>query len=131
MGTRTVGLTALIRDLETLAERAEETFPKVVSKGALNIKTDWRAGWNAIKRYPTHIPHIVSGIGYDTDDSPPEWSASVGVDAANRQAFLAHILEYGTVHNAPYPAGQAALDAEEPLFVKAVGDAGVDLLEGR
>lgn len=132
MGTRTIGLQELIRDLETLEERSEKAFPPVLSRGALNIKTTWRASWEAAKRHPTHIPHLVQGIGYDTDSHPPEWySARIGVAYANRQSPLAHLLEYGSIHNAPIPGGQAALDAEEEPFVQAVADTAVRLLDGR
>lgn len=130
MGTRIVGLRELIADLETLPERADKEFPKVVARGALNVKTEWRTSWEAIRKPPTHIPHLPRGIGYDTSSKPPVWSAEIGVSAANRQAGLAHLLEYGSIHNPPYPGGQAALDSEEPRFVQAVADAAVDLLDG-
>lgn len=130
MGVVVRGLDEFVRDLESLAERARRRFPKVVSRGALNIKTDWRARWDAIKQPRTHIPHLVDGIGYDTDDSPPEWSASIGVARSNSQAPLAHLLEFGSVNNPPYPGGQASLDDEEPRFVQAVAEAAEELLDG-
>lgn len=130
MATRTVGLRELIVDLETLPERAVPKFDGVLSRGALNVKTDWRASWEAIKHPPTHIPHLVGGIGYDTETKPPRWSAEVGVARSNRQSPIAHLLEYGSVNNPPYPGGQAALDAEDPRFVRAVADAAVELLDG-
>lgn len=128
MGTTTHGMDEWLHVLDTLEERAAREFPKVVSKGALNIKRDWRAGWDAIKHVRTHIPHIVSGIGYDTSREGWVFSAEIGVAASNRQAFLAHILEYGTLHSAPHPAGQMALDAEEPRFIQACADIAEKLL---
>jgi len=129
MGVKVRGMRELIHDLESLPARAEKAFPKVVSKGALNIKVDWRARWDAIKHPPTHIPHLVNGIGYDTDDSSPVWSAEIGVASSNSQAPLAHLLEFGSVHNSPHPAGQDSLDVEASRFEKAVGDVGEELLE--
>lgn len=129
MGVRVSGMRELRIDLETLPARAEKEFPRIVSKGALNVKTDWRARWDAIKRPATHIPHVVSGIGYDTDDAPPRWSAQIGVASTNSQAALAHLLEYGSLNNPPYPGGQDALDAEAPRFEKAIADAAEGLLE--
>lgn len=129
MTVRVKGLRELRIHLETLPERADKELPKVVRKGALKIKTDWRARWDAVKHPPTHIPHLVSGIGYDTDDSPPVWSAQIGVAARNSQSAIAHLLEYGSVHNAPHPAGQDSLDAEAPRFEEAVADAAEGLLE--
>jgi hypothetical protein len=130
MAVRVVGLSGWVRHLDTLEERAGKEFPRVVERGALNVKEGWRAGWEAIKNEPTHIPHIVRGIGYDTDHRPPTWAASIGVLARNRQSFLAHILEYGTVNSPPYPAGQTALDAEAPLFERAAAEVAEKLLEG-
>jgi hypothetical protein len=129
MGVRVKGLRELILDLEAVPERAEKELPKILSKGALNIKTEWRAAWDAIKHPATHIPHLVSGIGYDTDNSPPVWSAQIGVAESNSQAPLAHLIEYGSVKNAPHPAGQAALDAEAPRLEQAIADLGKELLE--
>ena len=130
MGTRKVGLAAWIRDLETLEDRAAEALPKVVRRGAVNVKEEWRTLWEAVKKPPTHIPHLVRGIGYDTVSKPPRWSAEIGVARSNSQSPIAHLLEYGSIHNPPYPGGKAALDAEEPRFVKAVGDAAEGLLDG-
>jgi hypothetical protein len=53
----------------------------------------------------------------------------VGVAESNSQAPLAHLLEYGSVKNAPHPAGQAALDAEAPRLEKAIADLAEELLE--
>ncbi|MES2211036.1 MAG: hypothetical protein V4515_12790 [Chloroflexota bacterium] len=129
MAVRIRGMRELIADLEALPERAEKAFPKVVSKGALNIKTEWRAAWDGLKHPPTHIPHLVSGIGYDTAGKTPVWGADVGVHPDNSQAALAHLIEYGSINNAPHPAGLHALDAEAPRFVEAVGDVAQRLLD--
>lgn len=130
MAVRIHGMRELIADLESLPERAEKDLPKVVSRGALNIKTEWRAAWDGLKHPPTHIPHLVSGIGYDTSGKAPVWEAGIGVHPENSQAALAHLVEYGSVNNAPHPAGLHALDAEEPRFVQAVGEVAEQLLDG-
>jgi hypothetical protein len=119
-----------LRDLETLPERADDRFRGVVKRGANNVKVAWRAGWEAIQSTPTHIPHLPRGIGYDTDFASPRWSAEIGVSRANSQSPLAHLIEFGSVNNPPHPAGQAALDAETPKFVRAVIEAGEELLTG-
>jgi hypothetical protein len=130
MGVRIHGMRELIADLESLPQRAEKVFPKIVSKGALNIKTAWRADWDGIKHPPTHIPHLVSGVGYDTESKPPTWSAEIGVNPRNSQAPLAHLVTYGSINNAPHDAGLHALDAEDPRFVQAIADAAEQLLDG-
>ena len=128
MPTIAVGFDGWIRDLETLPERADKAFSKVVERGAHNIKTGWRAGWEAIKHEPTSLPHLVRGIGYDKDFRPPHWSSEIGVASTTSQSPLAHLIEFGSVNNPPYPAGKHALDLEEPRFINAVGDTAVDLL---
>lgn len=129
MGVTVIGIDGWVRDLETLEERADREFPKVVKRGATNIKRDWQAGWEAIKHAPTSLPHLVRGVGYDTDFRSPQWSAEIGVASTNSQAPLAHLIEYGSVNNPPYPAGKTALDLEEPRFIKAAEDAAVALLD--
>jgi hypothetical protein len=129
VGVTVIGFDGLIRDLETLQERADKEFPKVVRHGATNIKRDWRAGWEAIKHAPTSIPHLVRGVGYDEDFRSPQWSAEIGVAETNSQSPLAHLIEFGSVNNPPYPAGKTALDAEEPRFIKAAEDAATALLD--
>jgi len=129
MGVTVVGLDELLHDWETLQERADKEFPKVVHRGASNIKRDWRASWDAIKHEPTSIPHLVHGIGYDTDFRSPHWSAEIGVAETNSQAPLAHLIEFGSVNNPPYPGGRTALSVEEPRFFKAVEDVAAKLLD--
>lgn len=130
MGVTIRGMRELIDDLEAVDERAAEQFPKVLFKGAMNVKEDWQTLWRAIRHMPTSLPHLVRGIGFDTDNKPPRWSAEIGVDARNSQAPLGHIIEYGSVNNRPYPGGQPALDAEEPRFVKAIADVAEEILGG-
>lgn len=131
MGVRIVGLDELIHDLETLPERAPKKFRGVVAHAALEIKKDWRARWDAMKHDPTHIPHLVRGIGYDTDSDGDTYSAEIGVARSNRQAFLAEIIERGTPTSAPHPGALPALDAQEEPFLDAVAQAALDLLDGK
>ena len=131
MGARAVGFDELERDLELFAERGQKTFRGVVKRGAQNIKDDWRLRWEGIQHHPTHIPHLPRGVGYDIDEATGRWLADIGVHPRNRQAFIAHIIEFGSRNNPPHPAGQDSLDAEEPRFVNAVLDAAVSLLDGR
>lgn len=131
MGTTTRGLDELIADLESLPERARKAFPPVVSRGAVQIKLDWKARWKAITSPRTHIPHLLRGIGYDTTNTADRFSAEIGVDPKNRQAFLARVIEEGTLTSPPHPGAVPALDAEDPKFVEAVAKVAVDLLDGK
>lgn len=131
MGVHVVGLDELIRDLERVQTEGPKKFRKVVSKGALNIKVEWRRRWSPeIGRPPQNLPHVVRGIGYDLDETATAYSAEIGVDRLNSQAPLAHFPEYGSVRNAPMPGGLPSLLEEEPRFVRAVADVAVELLEG-
>jgi hypothetical protein len=128
---RIVGLDELIRDLEEFPVKSRPAFKRVVAKGALNIKLAWRRRWSPeIGRPPQNLPHVVRGIGYDTDENSHSFSAQIGVAASNPQAALAHFPEFGSVNNAPMPGGQPSLDEEDPRFVDAVADAAVDYFDG-
>lgn len=129
MGTKTRGFDSLIRDLQTLPERAAETFPRVLGQGGLQIKKDWQARWRIVQVHG-HIPHLIRGVGYDVTERTTSWSVEVGVATRNRQAFLAKVITYGTLTSAPHDAGLAAMDVEDPKFVRAVGEAAVELLDG-
>ena len=130
MGTTARGMDAWIRDLATLPERAAEEFPKVLSRGGLNIKKDWRARWRALSAPRRgHIRPLIAAVGYDTHQRAGTWSAHVGVKAGSKQAFLASIITYGTLTSGPHDAGLAAMDSEDPKFVRAVAEVAQGLFE--
>jgi len=111
-----------------LAKANEDVTPearKVVSKGALNIKNDWRRRWSGF-RYAPALPYAVT---YDTAEEGTRLSAEIGPDKDKRQGALGNLLEFGSVNNAPRPAGSPALDAEQPRFERAIEDLGLQLLE--
>ncbi|MBM0277813.1 hypothetical protein [Micromonospora tarensis] len=117
---------------EALERAAKDVVPegrKVVSKGALNIKNDWRRRWSGISYAPA-LPYAVT---YDVRASGTLISAEVGPDKAKRQGALGNIIEFGAPaqNTVPQPGGAPALAAEEPRFLAATEKLGVDLLEGR
>jgi len=129
MGVEISGMDEWLRDLESLPERAPEKFKKVISRAGVQMKLDWRGRWQSMPH--KHIPHLVRGIGYDTKEKGAVYSVEVGVAETSRQAFLAKIIEYGTLTSGPHPGGQPALDAEAPRTAEAAGKAAEDLLEGK
>ncbi|MGE5829703.1 MAG: hypothetical protein ACM30G_15285 [Micromonosporaceae bacterium] len=132
MGVKIRGLDELIRDLQRVEPEGEKRWPKVVSRGAVNIKTAWRKRWKDISPDPgRHAPHLARGVGYDTHSTKTRHTAVIGVSPLNPQAPLAFFAEYGSVRNAPYPGGLPSLLEEEPRFLDAVADLAVELLEGR
>ena len=56
------GLQMLVADLAREAKIAPAEARKVVQRGCLNVKTDWRRRWSG---YP-HAPRLPYAIGYDT-----------------------------------------------------------------
>jgi hypothetical protein len=130
MGVRVTGLDELIRDLESIPRRAPAKLRKVIERGGVQIKLDWKRRWSPVGAAPHHLPHVTRGIGYDVDITRGGMliRVYVGVHRNNPQAPLAHFAEFGSINNAPLPGGLPALRTEEPKFVAAVGDAGVELL---
>lgn len=88
---------------------------KVLARGALNIKNDWRK--NARSSSGRHAPMYPNAVGYDIAAYGPDiFMATIGPDKGAPQGALGNLLEYGSVHNPPHRDGGRALDAEEPRF---------------
>lgn len=97
---------------------------KVIGKGALNIKMGWA---RALTGHP-RIKHTPRSINYDLTVTAVLASADIGPDKAKRQAAIMSLIEYGSVNNAPFPAGAGALEAEAPNTEKALADLAERLL---
>jgi hypothetical protein len=128
--TRTIELDGLAADLAHAVEQIVAEEKKVVARGSLNIKRDWRDGWNHLG---THLPKLGYTVGYDVDVRGTTITGTTGPDKKKGQGALGNIIEFadGSIRSAPHPAGAHALDAEEPRFVDAVLDAAAKLLEPR
>jgi hypothetical protein len=101
---------------------------KLVSKGALNMKRDWRRTWSDI----AHAPFVSLAISYDVTGGTRAggWvEAEIGPeDNADRQGFLGRIFELGGLHSPPMPGGLPALEAEAPRTEAALIALGERLL---
>lgn len=93
----------------------------VVQKGALNVKNEARV--NVLRSAPTNNAYAHNAITYDTEIGKTTVGAEIGYDKNRRGGALGNILEYGSVNNPPHRDLGRALDAEEPRFEKALGDA--------
>lgn len=121
-------LDAWIADLRRAAEDVDDEGEKVVSKGALNIKTDWKEHWDGY----AHLPHLPHAINYDdVEKGAGAVETSIGPVRGELQAGLAPYIEYGTPTSRPIPGMTPAVDDEEPRFERAVGDLGEKLLAER
>lgn len=125
-------LDVLAQDLDSAAGVAPKDARKVVAKGALNIKTDARRRSSGI----AHAPLYPYTITYDSHETPHGGWAEVGPDKDKKVGGGPHrtpgnlgaLFEYGGPHNAPIPHVNPAADAEEPRFIKALGDLGLKAL---
>jgi len=106
---------AFAADLAAAPERLAELLPPVVSKGALNVKNDWRANASG----NAHAPHYPASITYDMDVRAEAVEAEIGPDKDLPQGPLGNILEFGTSKNPPHNDGGRALAVEEPKFIAA------------
>ena len=129
MGLTKTGIYEWIHDLETLPERGPEEFKKVMGKAGMNIKRDWKKGWQAISQ-AGHIPHLIRNIKYDVTQKGNTFSVEVQPRPGALQTGLASLIELGTLTSAPHPAGQAALDAELPRMQAYAAKVAEDLLNG-
>jgi hypothetical protein len=115
-------LDKLAKDLRAEADLTPREVRSVVSRGALNIKRDWRRNASGIE----HAPRYPQSIGYDVDRTAFGYEAVIGPESGTgggeHQGFLGDILEFGGAHNGPRNDGGQALDAEAPRFVKAIED---------
>ncbi|MGK4583481.1 hypothetical protein [Kitasatospora sp. HPMI-4] len=127
MGIDASGLQALAAQLAAAAQAIDAQGRAVVSKGALNIKTDWRA--NATRSAGTHGRLYPSSIGYDLAPLPGGGTGAViGPDKEAPQGPLGNLIEFGSVNNPPHNDGGRALAAEEPRFIAAAETLGGELL---
>lgn len=120
------GLDALVADLGKASTMAPAEVRKVVQKGALNIKTDWRQKWSG---HP-HAPALAASVTYDTKETGTGATAEIGPDKNIGVGPLGNIYEFGTPRNGPRPGGLPALQTEEPKFLQALEDLAGKLLDG-
>jgi len=111
-------LEGLVADIARAGAQVERRSQQVISKGALNITTEWRA--NARATAGRHARLYPSSIGYDLEPSPFGISAVIGPDKDAAQGALGNLLEFGSSKNPPHNDGGRALAAEEPRFLAAV-----------
>jgi hypothetical protein len=121
------GLQALVAGISRAADVAPDETRKVVQRGALNVKNEWRRRWTG----HAYAPALPYSITYDTTMVGARTAAEIGPERGRRQAALANLFEYGSVNNAPIPGGAPALEKERPRFEKALEDVAYRSLDRR
>lgn len=120
-------MTADIRELVQLAVAFERNIPAaergmaaIVTRGALNVKNEWRN--NARASSGRHARLYPGSISYDVTPIPGGVRAEIGPDKDKPQGALGNLLEFGSVKNQPHNDGGRALLAEEPRFAAQVAE---------
>lgn len=108
------GFEGLADDMDRAGSRvADELYP-VVKKAAVNIKRVWRR--KAKRTGGAHGKLYWLAIDFDLGRLGDRIDAEIGPRAELPQGGMGRGFEYGSVHTAPHPDGEAAVEAEAPRF---------------
>ncbi len=111
-------------DLSEAPSRLQRKAPKVMARGAFQIKKGMRkdaSGHNFLSK-------LSYKVNYDQLDSGG-LNYEIGFDKVG-QGNLANIIVFGSINNAPVFDHTAALRRETPLILHHLGDAGEDSVFG-
>jgi hypothetical protein len=122
----TEGLTEWLATLATARAEVDDKTQRVVGMGSGNIKKDWVRMWTGY----AHLPHLPRAISYDVESRGSVITGEIGPVRGRLQSGLAPYVAYGTPTSGPIAGPFPAADAEEPRFIKALGDMGEKLLDG-
>lgn len=115
----------LIAEFQTAAKELPPRAKKVVEKGSVNIKTDWRKRWDGI----AHAPRLPLSVSYDITEGEGFITSEIGpVEGPELQGFLGPIIEFGGIHSGPIPGGLPSLEEEEPKFAAQCDELLAELL---
>lgn len=122
-------LDRLIADLETAGEQVYRDTTKIVEKGAVNVKREWRK--NAKRSAGAHGKRYPRSITYDIYEEAADLAveAEIGPDKDLPQGALGNLIEFGSVNNPPNNDGGRALRGEAPRLEEHLGKAGEDAIK--
>ena len=115
----TSGFDAFAGDIRAVVSEIGAGIPKVLSKGALNVKTDW----NEAFRGSVSFKGIAGNVTFDVRSGHGWAEAEIGT-TDNRGGALANIAHFGGSRGGGGTVAdpQTFLDAEEPRLTKALDD---------
>ena len=114
-------LEALARDLQAAGDKLMDRVRPVVSKAALNVKTDMRDDL----RDSQYFKGVARAVSYEVTARATSVEAEVGpVTEGQVAGDLAHIAYFGGAHGGGGTVRdpQRAADEEAPRFVRALED---------
>jgi hypothetical protein len=115
-GVDVIGLTVVVDDLGTFAERLRVNAAKAVKVTSQKVRDDAR---NRIKGHK-YLPAYPYSITYDVKVTAEGVEGEIGPDKGRAQGPLGNIIEYGTSKNAPLPHLGPALDANADDLVTGI-----------
>ncbi|WP_405883673.1 hypothetical protein OG747_36825 [Streptomyces sp. NBC_01384] len=115
-GVDVIGLTVVVDDLGTFAERVRVNAAKAVKVTSQKVRDDAR---NRIKGHK-YLPAYPYSITYDVKVTAEGVEGEIGPDKGRAQGPLGNIIEYGTSKNAPLPHLGPALDANAEDLVTGI-----------
>jgi hypothetical protein len=115
-GIDVIGLTVVVDDLGTFAERLRVNVGKAVTVTSRKVRDDAR---NRIRGHK-YLPAYPYSITYDVKVTPVGVEGEIGPDKGRSQGPLGNIIEYGTSKNAPIPHLGPALDANAEDLVTGI-----------
>lgn len=115
-GVDVIGLTVVVDDLGTFAERLRVNAGKAVKVTSQKVRDDAR---NRIKGHK-YLPAYPYSITYDVKVTAEGVEGEIGPDKGRAQGPLGNIVEYGTSKNAPLPHLGPALDANAEDLVTGI-----------
>lgn len=121
------GLDTWADDLRRAAVGIDEQVKKVTGRTCLEIKKHAQG----IVRGHKHLPGLARSFSYDVTVKATEVVGEVGAVIGKAQGALDHIIENGTLENAPIPHWRPAADKQVPLWQKYLDDAAVEALGDR
>jgi hypothetical protein len=127
-GVEEFGFDKFAADLDRAGKNIGPEVKKTMSKTLLEMK---KQAQKIVRGHPT-IKHLASSFNYDVQMAQGFLVVGeVGADHAKKQGTLDHVIENGTLENAPIPHWRPAAEKQVPLWEKYLEQAAVEALGDR